>query len=82
MFNAQCILSLRYSFHAHNFLYQVTSIDNLFSRHLENFDFENLTFKVYRNGACQGHLPTIRGDVRFIGTLCDALVYSTCIYVS
>ena len=34
-----------------------------FSRHLENFDFSELTFKVYRNGACRAHLPTVRGKL-------------------
>ena len=34
------------------------------SRHLKNFDFENLTQKACRNGAWKARVPTIRGKVR------------------
>ena len=41
-------------------------------RHLEGFDFENLTEKEVRGGTYSAHLPTIRGPVRAKGNFLDA----------
>ena len=42
------------------------------SRHLKNFDFENLTQKACRGGAWKARVPTIRGKVR-VSMLIDCL---------